>query len=256
MNLASVLEGIDSGEITLRPIGEHPQITYASNVWYRASNGWKFIVFNDCNEWDYLDSFEDEQGKQPELTEEEQELLAAWEQRQASLSARVLWQRWGIPGHIKLRCILCGHLVVGGTASMPRPITCAIDGRQQCKWSGKNKVSCPEVLDPIAPKPIVPFRLPNQDENDRKFQEKLDKQRRRVPFQIITRIRKYGTVEPFYRHFLLLPWYEKKTTNFNYFVQHGKNVKSFTKIPFRLWSGKKKRTKRYWIRFKKRYGVR
>lgn len=35
---------------------------YSGNYCYKASNGWSIIVFIDCDEWDYIDSIEDESG--------------------------------------------------------------------------------------------------------------------------------------------------------------------------------------------------
>lgn len=35
---------------------EDPVEVYAGNVEYRLTNGWTVVVFNDCGEWDYIDS--------------------------------------------------------------------------------------------------------------------------------------------------------------------------------------------------------
>ncbi len=51
----AVLYAIERGEIALEPIDD-PREIFAGDVRYRASNGWTLTVFNDCNEWDYLDS--------------------------------------------------------------------------------------------------------------------------------------------------------------------------------------------------------
>lgn len=49
------LSKIEKGEITLKALLE-PDIVYAGNVPYVASNGWHIIIFNDANTWDYIDS--------------------------------------------------------------------------------------------------------------------------------------------------------------------------------------------------------
>ena len=50
----AVLHAIEKGEVTVTPT-EPPGEVFAGNVEYTASNGWKLMVFNDCNVWDYLD---------------------------------------------------------------------------------------------------------------------------------------------------------------------------------------------------------
>ena len=49
------LHAIERGEVTLTS-ATTPASEYCTNVDYRASNGWLLTVFNDCNDWDYLDS--------------------------------------------------------------------------------------------------------------------------------------------------------------------------------------------------------
>ncbi len=49
------LKWIEDGTITLKADID-PQQTYAGDVTYTASNGWRITVFNDANEWDYVDS--------------------------------------------------------------------------------------------------------------------------------------------------------------------------------------------------------
>lgn len=53
----AVLHAIERGEITVTFLGiGPPKNTHCGNISYRASNGWTLVVFNDCDEWDYLDS--------------------------------------------------------------------------------------------------------------------------------------------------------------------------------------------------------
>jgi hypothetical protein len=46
---------IERGAVTVTPEVE-PDEVYAGNVGYRTSNGWTIVVFNDCAEFDYVDS--------------------------------------------------------------------------------------------------------------------------------------------------------------------------------------------------------
>jgi hypothetical protein len=39
-----------------------PQKVYAGNVPYQASNGWHITVFNDANEWDYVEEIRTQGG--------------------------------------------------------------------------------------------------------------------------------------------------------------------------------------------------
>lgn len=57
VELRTLIEQIERGEVTLTIDGETPDEVYAGDVSYKASNGWQVVVFNDCGEWDYFDSF-------------------------------------------------------------------------------------------------------------------------------------------------------------------------------------------------------
>jgi len=52
--LLQFLQEVEEGTISLHP-EFHPQDIYAGNVTYTATNGWRITIFNDCNEWDYVD---------------------------------------------------------------------------------------------------------------------------------------------------------------------------------------------------------
>jgi hypothetical protein len=52
--LLQFLQEVEEGTISLHPESD-PQDIYAGNVTYTASNGWRITIFNDCNEWDYVD---------------------------------------------------------------------------------------------------------------------------------------------------------------------------------------------------------
>ncbi len=56
------LKAIEDGLISLRSV-QDPQEIYAGNVSYTASNGWLITIFNDANEWDYIDQIQSEDGR-------------------------------------------------------------------------------------------------------------------------------------------------------------------------------------------------
>jgi hypothetical protein len=55
IELRKFLKAVEDGSVSLIPEQE-PQDVYAGNVSYLGSNGWRILVFNDANEWDYIDS--------------------------------------------------------------------------------------------------------------------------------------------------------------------------------------------------------
>jgi hypothetical protein len=36
---------------------------YCGDVEFRTASGWRFVVFNDCEEWDYFDAIESPDGR-------------------------------------------------------------------------------------------------------------------------------------------------------------------------------------------------
>lgn len=52
----AVLDAVERHDVWLRPMRDAPGDIYCGNVVYEATNGWRLVVFNDCSEWDYLDS--------------------------------------------------------------------------------------------------------------------------------------------------------------------------------------------------------
>mgnify|MGYP003395020210 CR=1 FL=1 len=64
----AVLKALEEGRITAKAQVK-PQDVFAGDVVYDLSNGWKMTVFNDCGDWDYVDSFELPNGEH--LTYEE-----------------------------------------------------------------------------------------------------------------------------------------------------------------------------------------
>ena len=52
---------VERGEKPLTPLMD-PMKVLAGNVEYTAPGGWKIVVFNDCQSWDYIDSITDPSG--------------------------------------------------------------------------------------------------------------------------------------------------------------------------------------------------
>jgi hypothetical protein len=48
----------------LEIIGETPAQVYAGDVTYRTKRGWTFVIFNDCNSWDYIEDVIAPDGRQ------------------------------------------------------------------------------------------------------------------------------------------------------------------------------------------------
>lgn len=70
MNITSqeamqLLRDIETGAVTLTPLDDWWEV-FAGNVRYTTSNGWTIIVFNDCNDWDYVDTLTAPDGRSAE----------------------------------------------------------------------------------------------------------------------------------------------------------------------------------------------
>jgi hypothetical protein len=64
------LRAIESGSVILTPDGERePGEICIGNVAYKASNGWRIVIFNDANEWDYIDEIVTYDGRRIEYNE-------------------------------------------------------------------------------------------------------------------------------------------------------------------------------------------
>lgn len=51
-----VLHAIERGEVTIPKEQRDAAFeSFCGKVPFTCSNGWKFIIFNDVNEWDYID---------------------------------------------------------------------------------------------------------------------------------------------------------------------------------------------------------
>jgi len=56
------LKQIERGELGVSVAGNSWAHVYAGNVTFVADDGWIFVVFNDCDEWDYLSAVMDTNG--------------------------------------------------------------------------------------------------------------------------------------------------------------------------------------------------
>jgi hypothetical protein len=96
------LDAIERGEVVLAP-AVSPQHVFAGNVQYRASNGWSITVFNDANEWDYIDGIEATGGRMVDFGElEDMPRVRTYEP-----TREAAWKRYRIPGHLTFRCERC-----------------------------------------------------------------------------------------------------------------------------------------------------
>jgi len=115
--LACFLWAIEDGSVSLRP-EQDPQDVYAGDVKYAASNGWGIVIFNDANEWDYIDSITTSDGRTFAFDALNQMPAI----RDYEPSAEIAWSRYGIPGYCIFRCTVCGTPIgkeKGGSLSPP-----------------------------------------------------------------------------------------------------------------------------------------
>lgn len=112
------LKAIETGAVVLQPELD-PQEVYAGNVPYAANNGWHITIFNDANEWDYVESIQTADGRVADF-EDIDDMPAA---RQYAPSDDIAWLRYGIPGYGTFRCTKCGIQLTEGPP-YPRPFVC------------------------------------------------------------------------------------------------------------------------------------
>ena len=98
----SFLYAIESGEIVLTPHRE-PQWVYAGAVGYEASNGWRIVIFNDANAWDYIEWITASDGRCVDFYDMENHS----DLHNYVPSDEVAWRRYGIPGYRQNRCKNC-----------------------------------------------------------------------------------------------------------------------------------------------------
>jgi hypothetical protein len=122
--LVSFPQAIERGDVTLVPSCE-PQDVYAGPVVYRASNGWEIAVFNDANEWDYIEWVTSADGRCVNYFELDRH---ARDLANYTPSDDVAWRRYGIPGHMKFRCTQCGVFFEYGKDKVYRCSSCSAAG--------------------------------------------------------------------------------------------------------------------------------
>lgn len=116
--LLEFLKRVEDGSVILVP-ADDPQDTFAGNVRYSASNGWGLVVFNDANEWDYIDEVETGDGRRLSFDEIESMPRASLYNPGDDVS----WEKYGIPGYMKFRCGSCGTLLAG-VPPCAQPLLC------------------------------------------------------------------------------------------------------------------------------------
>jgi hypothetical protein len=123
--LLALYAAIASGDVRLTAL-QDPQEVYAGNVVYACSNGWTLTIFNDANEFDYVDKVSSPDGRDAWFDELE------GTQGDWVPSAAVAWRCFGIPGYCKFRCYGCGATLpnaVQRRGPVTRPFFC---GGERC----------------------------------------------------------------------------------------------------------------------------
>jgi hypothetical protein len=120
VELSQFLKAVEDGSVLLTPEQE-PQDVYAGNVSYVASNGWRIVVYNDANEWDYIDSITTSDGRTFDWDAlDEMPAVDTYEPR-----GEIAWTRYGIPGYSRFRCKACAtRLTKPKGGSMRPPFLC------------------------------------------------------------------------------------------------------------------------------------
>jgi hypothetical protein len=62
VEVSQFLKAVEDGSVSLTSEQE-PRTFMPGNVRYIASNGWRIVVYNDANEWDYIDSIVTSDGR-------------------------------------------------------------------------------------------------------------------------------------------------------------------------------------------------
>ena len=65
-DILDFLKRIENGDVTLTPRDE-PQAVFAGTVEYDADNSWSIGVFNDANQWDYIEWIATDGGERLEF---------------------------------------------------------------------------------------------------------------------------------------------------------------------------------------------
>ncbi len=114
------LHRVETGELTLEPV-HCAQDVFAGDVEYLASNGWSVVVFNDANEWHYIERIATADGRAVASDEinEKMSRLSHY-----SPTHEVSWKVYRIPGYCDHRCELCDLDISGGWTIVERRMCC------------------------------------------------------------------------------------------------------------------------------------
>ncbi len=116
------LRAIESGSVVLTPDGHRePQLIYAGDVPYRASNGWSIVIFNDANEWDYIDEIVTSDGRRISYDEIADSFPDIDNYEPTN---EISWLRYRIPGYISFRCSVCDLQLKGSGALEKHRLEC------------------------------------------------------------------------------------------------------------------------------------
>ncbi len=95
-DLQAFFRAIEKGEIRL-VADQEPQDIYAGVVSYEASNGWRLLIFNDANEYDYVEEIRTPDDRYADINDIEN---SDWRP-----DDETAWRCLGIPGYCTFRCI-------------------------------------------------------------------------------------------------------------------------------------------------------
>jgi len=124
------LRAVEEGSVSLRPEFS-PQDIYAGDVPYVASNGWQIKIFNDCNEWDYIEAVTAPDGRSLDFDTIDNDMPLI---REYDPSDEVAWRRYGIPGYCIFRCITCSAVLEEMELRRP-PFLCGTCGAREVSWT-------------------------------------------------------------------------------------------------------------------------
>jgi hypothetical protein len=89
------LDRIHFTQEELEIIGPTPAQVFAGNVTYRTSTGWTFVIFNDCDSFDYIDNATAPDGR--DFQKEWGESYVEYQETLYSPDDDELSKVWGFP---------------------------------------------------------------------------------------------------------------------------------------------------------------
>jgi hypothetical protein len=67
-DIMAMCEAVDAGELSVELEGDTTwDVAYSGNMTFRLGNGIRLVVYNDCGEWDYIDSYIAADGTRTEV---------------------------------------------------------------------------------------------------------------------------------------------------------------------------------------------